>query len=657
MRPGSEEDRRQALLQEAQEAALALCDGLQSRARAREGGLCWETLDPSGEGREVSVRPWLYDGSAGVCLAMAHAYRIGGRLSHGEAAREAARWLLRELHPEDAPWTGLFSGWTGVLFAVLETARCLGDEELRQKAQRLSRELARGVARAQGSDLMEGTTGALVGALLVHEQAPSAELRQTIGRIAHRLIEDIEGVHHGLFWGASSRQVRPLAGLAHGAAGIAHAWALHEAQGGGEGSAWLRDLALSYEDALPRGPAGEWPDLRLELWTPEDMEAAIARLERGDLTWFTQPSFTQAWCHGGGGTGLMRLHLGLYSGRTSLQQDAVRAAMHLRGCRRVEEQEWCLCHGLAGDLELFDEIDHAALHPEAGAWRDEALRQLCQAARRGLELPSGYNLTPRAPCASLFLGSAGVAYALLRCVDPDTTPSVLLPGAPLRRRGAVDAWSVRRVRGLVLGQLLPRASGALAAERLQGREFEEPPALEETSDTLENLWTSHLGARGSRGKARDVARWEMRWRHLDGRLKSRGLVAVREAWRKRLLRSWHEEGSGLSPEQRLFADPELVRVTAAEARCAGLDVPERAQEVALVPGKTPGGEIFLGVAEVALLDSFSPEGLVSEVLGELLDGYPEGQGRDRARGTLEARIKALLTAGLLWRRSPPALLE
>jgi hypothetical protein len=149
----------------------------------------------------------------------------------------------------------------------------------------------------------------------------------------------------------------------------------------------------------------------------------------------------------------------------------------------------------------------------------------------------------------------------------------------------------------------------------------------------------------------------MRWRHLDGRLKSRGLVAVREAWRKRLLRSWHEEGSGLSPEQRLFADPELVRVTAAEARCAGLDVPERAQEVALVPGKTPGGEIFLGVAEVALLDSFSPEGLVSEVLGELLDGYPEGQGRDRARGTLEARIKALLTAGLLWRRSPPALLE
>jgi hypothetical protein len=642
--------------------ALRLCDELLQGALQAPDGLCWATLDPSSlDGRASSVRPWLYDGNAGLCWLLGQAFRAGASGAHREGALASARWLLSELDRHPEPWTGFFSGWTGVLFAILSTAEACGDARLLEQARQRCRALARGIARAQGADWMEGTAGALLGTLVLMPHAPSEELRQTVGRLAHRLVEDIDGLQGGLFWGTSSRTIRPLAGLAHGASGIAFSFALHEALGGGDGSAWLRDQALAYEDTLPRRDDGAWPDLRLELWSEEDRSRAIARLRQGDLAWFSTPSWTQGWCHGGGGIGLARLHLGLALQRPTLLRDASVAGALLARSPRAAGQEWSLCHGLAGDLELFDELARHQLHPEAPRWRAQAARLLLEASTLGLRLPSGYNLDPPAPCPSLFLGVAGVASALLRVALAEPFPSILLPGAPLRRSSHVDPWSLRRARSLALARLLPRSLGALVASARGARAA---PVIDPSSSgymedkyTIEGLWREHLGGRSLPPETEAIVRWEARWIELDARIKSRGLLLIREALRREQLRVWRDEGALLPEDRPLFPEVELCRVEAEEARLAGVSVPEKAVEVVLFPGRSPGSEVFLGAADVALLDAFAVHPLVREVLLALTEEVPTGPPRERARAALQGRIRALLQGGLLWFSPPPPLLE
>jgi hypothetical protein len=641
------------------EGAMRLCDALLDDALHTHDGLCWATLDPSSEdGRQKSVRPWMYDGSAGICWLIAQAFRAEGRRSHREGALASARWLLAELDRHPEPWTGFFSGWTGVLFTVLSVAEICGDALLQERARQQCRALARGIARAQGADWMEGTAGALLGALTLLPRAPSEELRQTVGRLAHRLVEDVDGFRGGLFWGASSRTSRPLAGLAHGASGIAFSFALHETLGGGDGSAWLRDQALAYEDTLPRRDDGAWPDLRLELWSEEDRSRAIARLRQGDLRWFLSPSWTQGWCHGGGGIGLVRLHLGLALQRPSLIEDACKAGALLARAPRGAENEWSLCHGLAGDLELFDELARHQLHPEAPRWREDAARSLLEVAALGLQIPSGYNLDPPAPCPSLFLGVAGVASALLRVAMVSPFSSILLPGAPLVRSSHVDPWSLRRARSLVLARLMPRSLGALAASPREARGVGAvPPERMEKIDGIQGLWQHHVGGRPLTAATEAIARWESRWIELDGRIRSRGLLAMREALRREELRAWRDAGARLPDEQHLFPETELCRREAEEARLAQVPVPEKAVEVVIFPGRSPGSEVFLGAAEVALLDAFSTHPCLGEALLLLTAEVPPGAPQERARAALQSRIRALLQGGLLWLSPPPPLLE
>ena len=236
---------------------------------------------------------------------------------------------------------------------------------------------------------------------------PDASVLALATRCGDHLVGRAQRMPHGVGW-IPERADAPLAGFAHGAAGMA--WALLKLAAA-TGQPRFRAVALeaiAYERSLYSPDARNWPDLRP---SPSSAQAAAG-------AW---PSFMTAWCHGAPGIGLARLH-----SRELLDGAPVRAeieaAMETTTARGLGGSH-CLCHGDLGNVDLLLEarrldgdrrwstvIDHTA----AGVLHDvERQRFLC-GTPSGVESPG------------LMTGLAGIGYGLLRLARPGFVPSVLV---------------------------------------------------------------------------------------------------------------------------------------------------------------------------------------------------------------------------------------
>ncbi|MEO1083615.1 MAG: lanthionine synthetase LanC family protein, partial [Acidobacteriota bacterium] len=216
----------------------------------------------------------------------------------------------------------------------------------------------------------------------------------------------------GVAWRIPSIAEAPLAGFAHGAAGIAWALARLAAVTGDDRFHGAANGGLEYERHLYSPAQQNWPDLRHD------------RLQDGEWSYF------HAWCHGAPGIGLARLDLLDRWGGDRLDR-AGRIAEIRAAARSTLEAGFgdnhCLCHGDLGNLEL--------IHRAADALDDADLRdagdRLARWLLTGLEAGGLHcGVTSRAELPGLMTGIAGVGYGLLRLAAPDDVPSVLLLETP-----------------------------------------------------------------------------------------------------------------------------------------------------------------------------------------------------------------------------------
>ena len=100
---------------------------------------------------------------------------------------------------------------------------------------------------------------------------------------------------------------------------------------------------------------------------------------------------------------------------------------------------YSLCHGLAGDAELF--LNWAELTGDSEARslvETVAVRRIQDFAREHRPWPSGIDGAPESP--GLMLGLAGTGYFYLRAARPARMPSVLLVGPENKASSAGTAY-------------------------------------------------------------------------------------------------------------------------------------------------------------------------------------------------------------------------
>lgn len=385
-----------------------------------------------------TLGPGLYDGTAGIALFLGYLHRATGDSVFARSARGAIEHALsRADDVPDQVKLGFYTGLVGIGYAAIEVGRCLREPGLVERGLELVRSST--LVSPHGKvtiDVMSGNAGVIPVLLRLHAQLGDAWLLEAARSRGEALLARGRTSERGRSWDVvgelagtmdlspvSDRlaNVRPddpdrpdLIGLSHGTGGVA--WALLElgaALGDARFVAGAR-AGFTYEDSWFDPALDRWPDLR-------HADAAAAASTPGPI----------AWCHGAVGIGLARMRAWELTGDDRYRRDVL-SALKI-AARAVREDlsgaaNYSLCHGLAGNAELF-------LRWAASTGDREAEQLIYLVAQRGVSeyadrrrpWPSGIQGAPQSPC--LMLGIAGTGYFYLRAAQPAQTPSILLVGA------------------------------------------------------------------------------------------------------------------------------------------------------------------------------------------------------------------------------------
>lgn len=373
--------------------------------------------------------PCLYDGTAGIGLFLGQLAALTQDQVIKETARGAIRHALSRIEDVPARVTfGLHTGHVGIAHSALVVGTLLQDDEMRSQGRDLMLDvLHRRIGDECILDSMVGLSGAIPAFLSARNNFP-LDIEPLV-QWGEALIARAENCERGASWDTATEMRRGLGatfptwmqpaeqkgpnllGLAHGAGGIGLAL-LELAECTGETR--FRDVAeraFAYEDSWFDPQLLQWPDLRHH-GNEEEKQTHVA------------------WCHGAVGIGLIRIRAWELTGHPAYRAQAL-TAMRITAdtlARQLRpDVNFCLCHGIAGNAELF-------LHDKVG-FGAQGIRLLRDVLRFGMDtyhLPCrpwfyGESSESRVP-VGLMTGLAGTGYFFLRLAAPDAIPSILLTG-------------------------------------------------------------------------------------------------------------------------------------------------------------------------------------------------------------------------------------
>lgn len=386
--------------------------------------VAWVGLTPVG-GRNLRLKPLgsdLYSGLPGVALFLAHLAAVTGDEAPAELARAALASTARLVEAEGPTLRslGAFDGWGGLIYAFTEIGRLWGEPSWLDRVREWLEFLPPLIDVDPDHDVVGGAAGAIVPLLGFYEATGEARALEIAQRCGERLAAMARPQEEGVGWVAPLYPM-PLAGFAHGGAGIA--WALVElaARGGERCGNGFRALAHrrareahAYERLLLVPEVGNWRDLR-EIETPQ-----LVRQIQG-------AQFYNGWCHGAPGIALARLAiLRRAAADPELCDAALRRDVEIALATTLAEgfgDNHCLCHGDLGNLEPLIQARRVLGEERFGPHVERLARFVLQSIHddgrqfgtaMGVESPGLMN------------GLAGIGYGLLRLAAPERVPAVLL---------------------------------------------------------------------------------------------------------------------------------------------------------------------------------------------------------------------------------------
>ena len=191
-------------------------------------------------------------------------------------------------------------------------------------------------------DLLGGLAGTILGVLGASHLVDASLRKSALTRWATDLLATARRESIGMSWRWNGqRTFRDPTGLSHGTAGIALALDNLACEWNEQDLHRAAAQARAYERSAFDVAHGNWADYRLS---------------PGEKKW--APRYTVAWCHGAAGIALDRL-CGYELTADPLSADEARVALEttrrwLDHALEVSSPDFCLCHGIAGNLEILD---------------------------------------------------------------------------------------------------------------------------------------------------------------------------------------------------------------------------------------------------------------------------------------------------------------
>lgn len=357
------------------------------------------------------VGPDLYHGLAGIAVFLSALFDATGDEQYVRLATKALHKCTSQAARGVLDGVGGLSGLPGFLYAYI-TGTVFLDQELDVPLllYLLSRiEAHTSVDREY--DLNSGSAGTILALRHVASLPAGHESAYRIlSDAANALLDGQEPATGGWLpesFVRSRLADRPLAGLAHGAAGPI--WALAEVSKRLDTAKYETAIrrGLRYEESLYDTKTGGWKDVR---------DPAVARTDDGE-----SETPLAVWCHGSAGITLSRCRLLALRGPNPAVERTVRSGVQ----STIDYgfgQNHSLCHGELGNLDILAEaatlLDSAGLSDKVEKLRITSLSAgiehgwLC-GMPRGVETPG------------MMTGLAGIGYSLLRLTDPARYPSIV----------------------------------------------------------------------------------------------------------------------------------------------------------------------------------------------------------------------------------------
>ena len=386
----------------------ARCNWLGDTMEFQFGG--WNVVHKSGG-------PDLYSGTSGTGLFLLHLDRfVPDKRIRATAAGAFSQAVSRAESVPPGLRHGFYTGWAGIAYALLEAAEYLDRPDWTAKAWDLIDRICATEPDPSAIDVLAGVAGVIPFLIRLYQREHRQELLDRAVTFGESLLARANQSDKGWSWTTMPPMVpggADLTGFSHGTGGIG--WAMLElfAVTGREDFRRAGIDAIRYEQAWFQPDIENWPDFRSEPAPAHDgsMRHACA----------------VAWCHGAPGIGLARLRAYEILGEPEYRaqaEAAMRATVRAMNAQPAQDN-YSLCHGLAGNSELFLNADK--VWPSAGYYPIAAT-----AGYRGIELyergripwPSGVAGGGFNP--SLMLGVAGTGYFYLRLHDPARIGSILI---------------------------------------------------------------------------------------------------------------------------------------------------------------------------------------------------------------------------------------
>lgn len=354
----------------------------------------------------------LYEGITGVGIFLAAYYKLTQNENGLELLNKIISGLENIYSDKDYINSmfryqpiGIAGGVSSIFYSLLLISEFTGNTSLLKLAQGFADKLTYEIIDNDDKfDIIAGSAGAILAFLKLYKATGNKENLNKAIYCGEHLLKNRKTINEKYNVITTFKDL-PLTGFSHGAAGIAHSLLkLYEVTNDDKFYSAAEEH-INYENSLFNKLQGNWPDLR------EDQTNNFVSMT--------------SWCHGAPGIGLARLgNLNVMNNEMVVHD--INAAIKRSGfVEHGLKIDHCCC-GKSGLDELMFEAGRRLNRPELTRNalinysniinKYEKQKSFRLFNNRNVEI---YNF-------GFFQGLSGIGYQLLRCVDSDSLPSVLL---------------------------------------------------------------------------------------------------------------------------------------------------------------------------------------------------------------------------------------
>ncbi len=388
-------------------------------------GIFWEIMDHSKGVLRNTSNETIYEGSTGIILFFISLYNYTRDPRYLDIALKGSRWVENYIinHPKGYPT--FYTARTGVIFMFCKLFEATKDDKYLKKAMSTTEALEKELLRKDlFYDFFTGMAGNIFVVAYLYHHLPNQYLLDLLIKCIKNLIEGALISRKGIKWGYRPKNINSLCGISHGASGIAHVFLQIGNYFNNNSFYWLAHQAILYESQYFDPNKNNWKDLRL----PLDEVKAVKAFTENNIEYLTEGNRRDInfWTHGAAGIGLVRLEASRILNNKGYWKEAELAIKKTieTDINGTNGGDYIILQGKAGNAELFLEAYNHTKDPVYLRYAQSIAEEIISYKKKHHTFPSINNMK-NGP--ALFYGDTGIAYFLLRSLNPTQVDSILLP--------------------------------------------------------------------------------------------------------------------------------------------------------------------------------------------------------------------------------------